>query len=183
MPRKAARIEIIPMIDVMMFLLVFFVLISLNSLPSEGRKSGAALCGRRRTVGRSQARHPDAHGRRATVYLDGTKISLERPERSTAGCWSGPTSSRSSSPANRRRKAAAPGKRSGCIETCRNRFCVNHRQAAVMTPGRTGHRADGQRRHGAAAEAPVFSSFCSLTRPDSWRESYRATIQAPDRQA
>ena len=32
-PRKAPRIEIIPMIDVMMFLLVFFVLISLNSLP------------------------------------------------------------------------------------------------------------------------------------------------------
>jgi biopolymer transport protein ExbD len=37
-PRKAPRIEIIPMIDVMMFLLVFFVLISLNSLPSRGVK-------------------------------------------------------------------------------------------------------------------------------------------------
>jgi biopolymer transport protein ExbD len=36
--RKAARIEIIPMIDVMMFLLVFFVLISLNALPSLGLK-------------------------------------------------------------------------------------------------------------------------------------------------
>ncbi len=34
--RKAARIEIIPMIDVMMFLLVFFVLISLNALPALG---------------------------------------------------------------------------------------------------------------------------------------------------
>ena len=31
-----ARIEIIPMIDVMMFLLVFFVLISLNALPALG---------------------------------------------------------------------------------------------------------------------------------------------------
>jgi biopolymer transport protein ExbD len=36
--RKAARIEIIPMIDVMMFLLVFFVLISINVLPSLGLK-------------------------------------------------------------------------------------------------------------------------------------------------
>ncbi|BEV71447.1 MULTISPECIES: biopolymer transporter ExbD [unclassified Paludibacterium] len=35
-PRKKARIEIIPMIDVMMFLLVFFVLISLNVIPSTG---------------------------------------------------------------------------------------------------------------------------------------------------
>lgn len=35
-PRKKARIEIIPMIDVMMFLLVFFVLISLNVIPSAG---------------------------------------------------------------------------------------------------------------------------------------------------
>jgi biopolymer transport protein ExbD len=34
--RKPARIEIIPMIDVMMFLLVFFVLISLNALPALG---------------------------------------------------------------------------------------------------------------------------------------------------
>ena len=34
--RKPSRIEIIPMIDVMMFLLVFFVLISLNTLPALG---------------------------------------------------------------------------------------------------------------------------------------------------
>ena len=33
-----ARIEIIPMIDVMMFLLVFFVLISINVLPALGLK-------------------------------------------------------------------------------------------------------------------------------------------------
>jgi biopolymer transport protein ExbD len=36
--RKAPRIEIIPMIDVMMFLLVFFVLISINVLPALGLK-------------------------------------------------------------------------------------------------------------------------------------------------
>jgi biopolymer transport protein ExbD len=34
--RSTARIEIIPMIDVMMFLLVFFVLISSNVLPALG---------------------------------------------------------------------------------------------------------------------------------------------------
>jgi len=34
--KRQARIEIIPMIDVMMFLLVFFVLISINVLPSLG---------------------------------------------------------------------------------------------------------------------------------------------------
>jgi biopolymer transport protein ExbD len=35
---RKARIEIIPMIDVMMFLLVFFVLISTNVLPALGMK-------------------------------------------------------------------------------------------------------------------------------------------------
>jgi len=35
---RRARIEIIPMIDVMMFLLVFFVLISINVLPALGLK-------------------------------------------------------------------------------------------------------------------------------------------------
>jgi biopolymer transport protein ExbD len=35
---KPARIEIIPMIDVMMFLLVFFVLISIHVLPALGLK-------------------------------------------------------------------------------------------------------------------------------------------------
>lgn len=37
-PSKA-RIEIIPMIDVMMFLLVFFVLISVNVIPATGVKT------------------------------------------------------------------------------------------------------------------------------------------------
>lgn len=38
-PRRKARIEIIPMIDVMMFLLVFFVLISLHVIPALGIKT------------------------------------------------------------------------------------------------------------------------------------------------
>ncbi|AAY90277.1 biopolymer transporter ExbD [Pseudomonas protegens] len=37
--KKKAHIEIIPMIDVMMFLLVFFVLISLNVIPAVGIKT------------------------------------------------------------------------------------------------------------------------------------------------
>ena len=37
-PERHARIEIIPMIDVMMFLLVFFVMISTNVLPALGLK-------------------------------------------------------------------------------------------------------------------------------------------------
>ena len=38
-PVRKARIEIIPMIDVMMFLLVFFVLISLNVIPAFGLRT------------------------------------------------------------------------------------------------------------------------------------------------
>ena len=41
--RKPSRIEIIPMIDVMMFLLVFFVLISINALPALGLRSKVAV--------------------------------------------------------------------------------------------------------------------------------------------
>ncbi len=37
--KKKGRIEIIPMIDVMMFLLVFFVLLSLNVIPGFGFKT------------------------------------------------------------------------------------------------------------------------------------------------
>ena len=37
--RKRTRIEIIPMIDVIMFLLVFFVLISLNTISALGLKA------------------------------------------------------------------------------------------------------------------------------------------------
>jgi biopolymer transport protein ExbD len=37
-PYQPVRIQIIPMVDVMMFLLVFFVLISIHVLPSKGLK-------------------------------------------------------------------------------------------------------------------------------------------------
>ncbi|MDP2785290.1 MAG: biopolymer transporter ExbD [Sulfurimicrobium sp.] len=38
-PRQRTHIEIIPMIDVMMFLMVFFVMISLNVIPLSGLKT------------------------------------------------------------------------------------------------------------------------------------------------
>ncbi len=37
--RKKARIEIIPMIDIMFFLLVFFIMITLHMIPSTGLSS------------------------------------------------------------------------------------------------------------------------------------------------
>jgi biopolymer transport protein ExbD len=74
-PRKSPRIEIIPMIDVMMFLLVFFVLISLNALPSRGLKVALPYA--------ADATHLDVP-KRVTVtlaangdtYLDGAKTDL-----------------------------------------------------------------------------------------------------------
>lgn len=73
--RKAPRIEIIPMIDVMMFLLVFFVLISLHALPALGLRVALPFA--------SNAAHLDLP-RRVTltltsegeVYLDGERTSL-----------------------------------------------------------------------------------------------------------
>jgi biopolymer transport protein ExbD len=73
--RKSPRIEIIPMIDVMMFLLVFFVLISLNALPSRGLKVALPYA--------ADAAHLDVPKRvtvtlaaNGDVYLDGAKTDL-----------------------------------------------------------------------------------------------------------
>ena len=74
--RKSARIEIIPMIDVMMFLLVFFVLISLNALPALGLRVVLPTA--------ANPTHLDIV-RRVTVtltadgeiYIDGEKTSLD----------------------------------------------------------------------------------------------------------
>ena len=78
---RRARIEIIPMIDVMMFLLVFFVLISINVLPALGLKITPPTSGNpdkivertRLTVG------IDRDGR---TFLDGRPIEIaDLPER------------------------------------------------------------------------------------------------------
>ena len=74
--RKPSRIEIIPMIDVMMFLLVFFVLISLNALPALGLRVALPYA--------SNPAHLEVT-RRVTltltasgeVYLDGERTTLE----------------------------------------------------------------------------------------------------------
>lgn len=73
--RKAPVIQIIPMIDVMMFLLVFFVLISLNALPSRGLKVALPYA--------ADPAHLDVPKRvtvtltaEGDVYLDGDKTTL-----------------------------------------------------------------------------------------------------------
>ncbi len=73
---RRARIEIIPMIDVMMFLLVFFVLISVNVLPALGLKITPPSSARpdkvvertRLTVGIDSA---------GALFLDGKPVTLE----------------------------------------------------------------------------------------------------------
>jgi biopolymer transport protein ExbD len=78
---RHARIEIIPMIDVMMFLLVFFVLISINVLPALGLK-----------IKPPSSASPDkvAERQRATVgieaggklFIDGKPVTVEElPDR------------------------------------------------------------------------------------------------------
>lgn len=74
--RKAARIEIIPMIDVMMFLLVFFVLISLNALPALGLRVVLPTA--------ANPTHLDIVKRvtltltaNGEIYIDGDKTSLD----------------------------------------------------------------------------------------------------------
>jgi biopolymer transport protein ExbD len=72
-----ARIEIIPMIDVMMFLLVFFVLISINVIPATGLRT---------TLPRSGLAEKLSLHKRAvitlvkdgTIQLDGTVVTLDQ---------------------------------------------------------------------------------------------------------
>lgn len=73
---KKARIEIIPMIDVMMFLLVFFVLISLNVIPALGIKTtlpGSAQPDKLQVQKHAVVTISPA----GQVQLDGTDYSLE----------------------------------------------------------------------------------------------------------
>ena len=66
-PLRRSRIEIIPMIDVMMFLLVFFVLISLNVTPARGLKTALPTS--------SQAQ--ETHAKRNAVITLGLQGELE----------------------------------------------------------------------------------------------------------
>ncbi len=74
--RRKSRIEIIPMIDVMMFLLVFFVLISLNTLPALGLRVALPYSSNptHLEVTRRVTLTLTAEGE---VYLDGEQTTLE----------------------------------------------------------------------------------------------------------
>jgi biopolymer transport protein ExbD len=73
---KPVRIEIIPMIDVMMFLLVFFVLISIHVLPALGLKvalphsSSAASLSDPKRITLTLTRD-------GGIYLDGAQTTLD----------------------------------------------------------------------------------------------------------
>ncbi|HEX8978063.1 MAG TPA: biopolymer transporter ExbD, partial [Parasulfuritortus sp.] len=73
--RKKARIEIIPMIDVMMFLLVFFVLISINVIPAMGIKTALP-----RSAQAEQQQHRRnvvvTLGSRGELMLDGRTLAV-----------------------------------------------------------------------------------------------------------
>lgn len=74
-PRRKARVEIIPMIDVMMFLLVFFVLISLNVIPAMGLKTELPGSGHAETL--EVVRHVVVTiSKEGRVQLDGKDIAL-----------------------------------------------------------------------------------------------------------
>lgn len=68
-PRRKARIEIIPMIDVMMFLLVFFVLISMNVIPATGIKT--------QLPGSAQPDHLDPAFHAVITIGEGGQLQLE----------------------------------------------------------------------------------------------------------
>ena len=74
--RARARIEIIPMIDVMMFLLVFFVLISIDVIPAFGVKTRLPISS---SAAANQQRHNAivALGRSGELQLDGQPVSAE----------------------------------------------------------------------------------------------------------
>jgi biopolymer transport protein ExbD len=74
--KTRARIEIIPMIDVMMFLLVFFVLISIDVIPAFGVKTRLPLSsGADVNSGRHNA--VVSLGRSGELQLDGLPVTAE----------------------------------------------------------------------------------------------------------
>jgi biopolymer transport protein ExbD len=75
-PYKPVRIQIIPMVDVMMFLLVFFVLISIHVLPALGLK--VALPHSSVAANLDQVRHVTVTlTTDGGIYLDGNPTTAE----------------------------------------------------------------------------------------------------------
>jgi len=77
-PRKKARIEIIPMIDVMMFLLVFFVLISVNVIPALGIKTQQPHSAQAQNLKTPDKQVMVSLGREGLIQVDGQTVELER---------------------------------------------------------------------------------------------------------
>ena len=77
-PRKKARIEIIPMIDVMMFLLVFFVLISVNVIPALGIKTQQPNSSQTQNLKTPDKQVVVTLGREGLIQLDGQAVELAR---------------------------------------------------------------------------------------------------------
>jgi len=77
-PRKKARIEIIPMIDVMMFLLVFFVLVSVNVIPALGIKTQQPNSSQTQTLITPDKQVMVTLGREGSIQVDGQNVALER---------------------------------------------------------------------------------------------------------
>ncbi len=77
-PKKPkARIEIIPMIDVMMFLLVFFVLISINVIPALGVKTVLPSSEQAQDI-KSVVNALVTLGRNDELQLNGKPVALDR---------------------------------------------------------------------------------------------------------
>lgn len=79
--RERARIEIIPMIDVMMFLLIFFVLISINVIPTLGVRTQLPKSSQVQKLA-APARIVITIAKEGELLLDGRMVTLEEiPQR------------------------------------------------------------------------------------------------------
>jgi biopolymer transport protein ExbD len=76
-PRRKARIEIIPMIDVMMFLLVFFVLISQNVIPALGVKTKLPEASQTDNLASANKRAVITITATGQLQLDGADVTLD----------------------------------------------------------------------------------------------------------
>jgi biopolymer transport protein ExbD len=74
--RKKDRIEIIPMIDVMMFLLVFFVLISVNVIPAIGIKTQQPSSSQVQQLTTKDVQVVVTLAKENTLQVDGKDVSL-----------------------------------------------------------------------------------------------------------
>ena len=75
-PKRKGRIEIIPMIDVMMFLLVFFVLISVNVIPALGIKTQLPNSSQAQSLTTPVKQVVVSIGLDEHIVVDGTAVTL-----------------------------------------------------------------------------------------------------------